>query len=444
VSPAPRKRFLIIGAGAAGISACEAIRSLDSAGEISLVTDDPHGYYSRPGLAYFLNGELGEDVLYPFSKKDFKNLNLNQVQGQVERIVPGEHRVELTNRKSVIYDRLLIASGAQASPLTVPGAQLQGVHKLDSMADTRMLLQGARRAKSAVVVGGGITALELVEGLHAQGLKVTFFLRGDRYWSNVLDEIESRIVEGRLLHEGIQLLFNTELAEVMGKNGKVASVLTKDGRTILCEILAFAIGVLPRKELAKNAGINCERGILADEYLRTSAPDVFAAGDVAQVFDPYSGQSVLDTLWSTARAQGCTAGLNMAGSNTRYEKSVPFNVTRLAGLTTTIIGTVGRGRDPSLSGIARGDSETWRLLPDAVIAENNVDVNRLRLVVGDTHLLGAVVMGHQAMSIPLQELISLRADISPIRETLFHTNIIADVVSAFWSKWRINLAETKQ
>jgi NADPH-dependent 2,4-dienoyl-CoA reductase/sulfur reductase-like enzyme len=444
MSPAPRRRYLIIGAGAAGISACEAIRSLDSAGEISLVTDDPYGYYSRPGLAYYLNGEVGEDVLYPFSMKDYKNLNLSQVAAQVERIVPVEHRVDLSTRKSLVYDRLVIAAGAQASPLTVPGAQLQGVHKLDSMADTRTLLQSARRAKSAVVVGGGITALELVEGLRAQGLKVTFFLRGDRYWSNVLDEIESRIVEGRLNHEGVQLLFNTELAEVLGKNGKVVGVLTKDGRTIPCEILAFAIGVLPRKELAMNAGINCERGILADEYLRTSAPDVFAAGDVAQVFDSYSGQSVLDTLWGTARSQGYTAGLNMAGSSTRYEKSVPFNVTRLAGLTTTIIGTVGRGTDPSLSGIARGDSETWRLLPNAVIAENSVDVNRLRLVVGETRLLGAVVMGHQAMSIPLQELISLRAEITPVREALFHTNRIAEVLSTFWTQWRTNLAETKQ
>jgi NADPH-dependent 2,4-dienoyl-CoA reductase/sulfur reductase-like enzyme len=164
---------------------------------------------------------------------------------------------------------------------------------------------------------------------------------------------------------------------------------------------------------------------------------VYAAGDVAQVFDPFSGKSVLDTLWGVAVAQGRIAGRNMAGQAIAYRKSVPFNVTRLAGLTTTLIGTVGRGRDADLPGIARGDSETWRQLPDALVAQNAFDVNRLRLLVGEHHLLGAVVMGDQTLSRSLYDLVAHQADIRPIRAQLLQPMArLGDLIAHFWTKWR--------
>jgi NADPH-dependent 2,4-dienoyl-CoA reductase/sulfur reductase-like enzyme len=200
--------------------------------------------------------------------------------------------------------------------------------------------------------------------------------------------------------------------------------------------VAIAIGIRPRKELAESAGLETERGILVDEYLRTSAADIFAAGDVAQVYDPLLGMSVLDSLWGPARNQGTVAGLNMAGVSIPYEKPVAFNVTRLAGLTTTIIGSVGHGQDDDLLGIARGDSETWRKLPDVITAQNDFEVNRLRLMVGKRTLRGAIVMGDQTISRPLQKLISERADISAIREQLMVPGApLADLVVTFYTKW---------
>jgi hypothetical protein len=126
----------------------------------------------------------------------------------------------------------------------------------------------------------------------------------------------------------------------------------------------------------------------------------------------------------------------MAGKIVPYRKSAPLNVTRLAELTVTIIGTVGRGSDPSLEGIARGDSETWRMLPDAVSAETRQDVSRLRLMLGKERILGAIVMGDQLLSLPLQELINQRVDITPVREELLNTNHLGDAVAGFWSTWR--------
>ena len=137
---------------------------------------------------------------------------------------------------------------------------------------------------------------------------------------------------------------------------------------------------------------------------------------------------------SPAREQGYAAGLNMAGKSEAYVKMVPFNVTRLAGLTTTIIGAVGHGRDEDIVGIARGDSETWRQLPDAIVAQGGFDVNRVRLLVGEDHLIGAVVMGDQKLSVPLQRMISEKINISSIRDTLLKKDTkVADVIVDFWS-----------
>jgi len=427
-------RYVIIGSGVAGIAAIEALRSVDTAAEITLIGDDPYGFYSRPGLAYYLTGELHDKALFPRTADDLRKLNFRYVNQRVTRILRAEHTLEMGDQSAIMYDRLLIAVGAQALPLEVPGADLEGVLKLDHMADAKHILKHARRGRTAVVVGGGITALELVEGLRSRGMKVHYLLRGDRYWSNVLDEQESRIVERRLREEGVTLHHHAEVIEVIGRNGKVSEIRLLNGQTLKCDLVAYAIGIRPRVELAKQAGLAIDRGILVNEYLQTNDPDIFAAGDVAQAYDPLSGRSILDSLWTPARQQGYTAGLNMAGRKTAYLKAPPFNVTRLAGLTTTIIGTVGRGRDDDLVGIARGDSETWRQLPDSVIAQTGFDVNRLRLLVGEKTLLGALVMGDQKLSLPLEKIISGHVDITPIRERLLVPNAkIADIVVEFWA-----------
>jgi NADPH-dependent 2,4-dienoyl-CoA reductase/sulfur reductase-like enzyme len=180
-----------------------------------------------------------------------------------------------------------------------------------------------------------------------------------------------------------------------------------------------------------------------DQYLRTSAPDIFAAGYVAQVFDPFSGKSSLDSLWGPARDQGTTAGFNMVGLNKAYLKVVPFNVTRLAGLTTTIIGTVGRGSDEDLAGIARGDSETWRELPDAIAAQVGFQVNRLRILVGAKTLLGAIVMGDQTLSRPIHYLIADQVDITLIRDQLLQPGApLADILADFWTLHHRTYAKT--
>jgi nitrite reductase (NADH) large subunit len=431
-------RYVIIGSGVAGIAAIEAIRSLDTSNEVVMIGDDPHGFYSRPGLAYYLTGELHDKALFPRTADDYRRMNFRYQKGRVANIARDKHSLNLADQTSIAYDKFLIAVGAQAMPLEVPGSNLDGVLKLDHMEDARRILKYAKRGRTAIVVGGGITALELAEGLLARGMKVHYLLRGDRYWSNVLDERESKIVEHRLREHGITLHYHSELIEITGRNGRLNAVQLLNGTTMKCDLVAYAIGIQPRVELAKQAGLAIDRGILVNEYLQTNDPAVFAAGDVAQAYDPMTGRSIIDSLWNPAREQGYVAGLNMAGKRTAYIKAPPFNVTRLAGLTTTIIGTVGRGRDSDLIGIARGDSETWRELPDSMIAQSGFDVNSVRLMVGEKTVIGAIVMGDQKLSLPLEKIISEHVDISPIRERLLAPNVkVGDVITEFWSQSRL-------
>jgi len=430
-------RYVIVGTGVTGVAAISTLRTLERSAEISMIGDDPHGFYSRPGLAYYLNNELPEKQLTIFSKDDWKKLKIRYIRGLATRLDPQKHQLEVGPASIIKYDRLLIATGSTAVLLNIPGANLLGVVKLDDFEDSRRIIALARRARTAVVVGGGIIAVELVEGLLARGLKVHYFLRGDRYWPNILDETESRLLEHRLAEDGVTLHFHTEAAEVLGKRGKVAGIRTTKGETIRCQMVAVGIGVKPRMELAKAAGLATERGILTDETLQTSNPDIFAAGDVCEMRDPLSGKSFIDTLWHPAREKGKLAAHNMTGRRSTYKRKVAVNVLRLAGVMTTIIGAVGSGVDDDLVSVARGSSETWQQLPNTISLESGTDVNHMRLMIGEQTLLGAMVMGEQKLSLPLQDIISSRVDITPVRHLLKRGAPLGQIVMDFWSTIKV-------
>jgi NAD(P)H-nitrite reductase large subunit len=198
-------------------------------------------------------------------------------------------------------------------------------------------------------------------------------------------------------------------------------------------MVTVAIGARPRIELAQVAGLEVERGILVNETMQTSHPDVFAAGDVGQVYDPLTGKKSLDMLWNPAREQGNAAGLNMAGSTAVYQRAVAVNVLRLGGVMTTIIGAIGSGKNDSPLSFMRGSSETWQQLPNTIAVAKGGGVNQLRLLLGERTIAGALLMGEQTLSLPLQELVSRQVDITPIRAQLLHADApLGQVLMEFW------------
>jgi len=271
-----------------------------------------------------------------------------------------------------------------------------------------------------VVVGGGITAIELAEGLVANGVTTHYLMRGDRYWASVLDERESALVETRLQHDGVVLHRNTELGRVIGHRHRIAAIETRDGERIEADMLAVAVGTQVRLELATQIGLQTGRGIFTDDTLATSECDIYAAGDAAEVLDPATGRRGIDSLWSVAVAQGRVAGANMAGgSESCMPRPAPFNVTRLGGVTTTLIGAVGAGgRDGDLVALARGDSNAWREQLDGFAVATDSGANHLRLILSEDRILGAVVMGDQSLSRTLLHVIRARLDIREVRGRL--------------------------
>lgn len=430
--------YVIVGSGAAGIAAVEILREIDARAKITLVTADRDGYYSRPGLAYLLTGHLPEKQLFPLTAREYTQLRLETIHDYALAVDADEHRLLLERHGSIEYERLLLAVGAQANMPALEGIDLEGVVKLDTLSDARRILKLARKSQRAVVIGGGITAIELAEGLAAQGVETHYFLRRERYWPGVLDPQESGLVERRLEMEGIRIHYHTEIERINGKRGKVSGVETTSGTQIDCQMVAVAIGIRPRLELARSSGLKIDRGILVDEQLRTSAEDVFAAGDVAQVFDAGRGEFLLDSLWWPAVEQGRIAGRNMAGHSVSYQKPIAMNVTRIGGLTTTLIGAVGGGDvDRDLVSIARGDSETWRQAPHAFAIEHDHEADRIRLLMEDNTIVGALLMGDQTLSLPLQDLILRQVDIGTIRHDLISSQEFpGDLLTSFWRQWQ--------
>ena len=344
----------------------------------------------------------------------------------------------LESGRQLVYDRLLLATGSKAIGTRVPGAELDGVVTLDGMDDARGIVRRCGKGKVAVVVGGGITALEIVEGLRARGVHVHYFMRKERYWSNVLSESESRIVELALQREGVEIHTFTDLAAIRGRGGKVAAVETSGDDVIPCDIVAAAVGVRPRIELARAAGLPCDRGILVDEYLRAGDPDIYAAGDIAETADARTGHRQLEVLWNAALLKGRVAGLNMATEPAHtYFQNASINVTRLAGLHTTIIGTVGNGTDADLEGLSRGDSQIWSELSDKAVVEAGRGDAHIRLALDEHTIAGAVVIGDQTVSYPLQEFIDERVDVTAIRPALeARAAPVVEIIDRLFADWR--------
>ncbi|MFM8319803.1 MAG: FAD-dependent oxidoreductase, partial [Chloroflexota bacterium] len=245
--------FLLVGTGIAAFSAAAAVRAHDIHARITLVGEERDSLYSRPGLAYLLNNEIPEAQLFGLTAGDLRRLRARRILGRVERIDRAMRLAFLQDGSALPYTRLLLATGALAARLELPGAGLPGVFKLDHLQDARALIRYARRGRSAVVIGGGITALEIAEGLLARGLSVHYLMRSTRYWSGVLDQDESQIIEQRLCAAGLQIHAHTQAVEILGKD-RVRGVRLSSGEQIACDLVGAAIGIVPRKELAAAAG----------------------------------------------------------------------------------------------------------------------------------------------------------------------------------------------
>jgi NADPH-dependent 2,4-dienoyl-CoA reductase/sulfur reductase-like enzyme/nitrite reductase/ring-hydroxylating ferredoxin subunit len=319
-SEAAPSKIVIIGGGAAGFAALEMLRRRGFDGSIVVLSDDDAAPVDRPNLSKdYLAGKApkGWLPLRPASFYVENNIDL-RLNSLVTGVDPRSRDVLLIDGTRLPYDRLLLATGAEPVVLSIPGANQPHVRTLRSLADCRAILKLAKTARCAVVIGASFIGLEVAASLRARRIEVHVVAPEKRPMERILGPEMGDFV--RLLHEEHGVVFHLKdtASSIDGNQVKLAG-----GGTLEADFIVAGIGVRPRVELAERAGLTVDRGVVVNEYLETSAPGIFAAGDIARWPDPHTGQSIRVEHWVVAERQGQTAALNMLGHNVKFT-AVPF------------------------------------------------------------------------------------------------------------------------
>jgi 3-phenylpropionate/trans-cinnamate dioxygenase ferredoxin reductase component len=405
------RTFVIVGASLAGAKAAETLREEGFDGRLVLVGAEADRPYERPPLSKdYLRGEVGREKVYVHPDGFYAEHDIELRLGRtVEALDMSGRELELDGGERLAYDRLLLTMGAEPRRLSIPGAELEGVLYLRSVQDSDALRARLDRGGAVVVVGAGWIGAEVAASARQLGLDVTLIEPTSVPLERVLGPEAGAIYRDIHADHGVQLLLGTGVEAFEGDEA-VERVRTSDGRVIACDLVVVGVGVQPRVKLAERAGIAVDNGILVDEHLQTSAPGVFAAGDVANAHHPFYGERIRVEHWANALNQGPAAARNMLGQSVPYERLPYFYSDQYD------VGMEYSGFAPSWDRVVfRGDPKdrefvAFWLAQDRVVAGMNVnvwDVNeaiqqliRERIEVDDRRLADP--------DVPLEELTSLQ------------------------------------
>lgn len=316
-------KYVIIGNSTAAVNAIEAIREIDREGSITVLSDEKYFSYGRPLISYYLYGKISLENM------NYKGLDFYEKNGVTTLL--GVTAVKIDSEKKVVlledgreieYDKLLVATGSR--PFVPPMAGLEKVKEKYSfmkLDDALSLEKALGKDKNVLIIGAGLIGLKCLEGILDRVGKVTVVDMANRVLPSILDEEGSSIIQKQLEEKGVTFILNDSVAEFTSKT----QALLKSGKTLNFDILVLAVGVRANIELVKDAGGDCERGILTDESQKTSLPDIYAAGDCAASLDYLTNTKKVLALLPNAALQGRTAGHNMAGKEETFTQGIPMN-----------------------------------------------------------------------------------------------------------------------
>jgi len=320
VLPVENARYLIVGGGLAGGSAVEAIRARDREGRIVLVSDERHLPCDRvPRSKEYLMEKIGRDSLFLQQKEFCEEQRVEVLLGRrVLRLDVDRRTAFLHDGGELEFDRLLLATGGRARRLSIPGNDLPGIHYLRTIDDSEALQTAISKARRAVVIGGGFIGCEIAAACVRKRLDATIIEVGPSLLSAALDSETAQWITEYLARQGIHVLVNERAARFVEADGRVAGVETKTGTQVLGDFAAVGIGIAPNVELAQEAGLKVENGIVVDERLRADAADVYAAGDVARFYSPVFDKHLRVGHYDVAVKHGAIAGASMAGGDETF------------------------------------------------------------------------------------------------------------------------------
>lgn len=331
-------RHVVIGNGPAGVVAAETLRRHDPSSEIVLLGDEPEPPYSRMALPYLLAGTVGEPGTYlRHGDAHFEKLAVDVRQARVRRVDTANRTTILNNGAEIAYDRLLIATGAHPIKPPIEGMDAEGVENCWTLPDARRILAGAKPGDRVVLMGAGFIGCIVLEALAARGVDLVVVEMADRMLPRMMDETGGAMIARWCASKGVAVRTGTRVTEIARGNGSLALAVEGDD-PIEADLVVCATGVAPNVDFLDGAGIDCDAGILVDHRLRTSAADVYAAGDVAQGLDFSTGRQEVHAIQPTAVEHGRIAALNMAGVDTRFRGSLSMNVLNTLGLVSSSFG----------------------------------------------------------------------------------------------------------
>jgi NADPH-dependent 2,4-dienoyl-CoA reductase/sulfur reductase-like enzyme len=409
-------RYIIIGGGPAGATAALELRKLDPTGDIFIFSNEDYQFYKRSKIINLISASCSEDTLFLNGRNVYDDNNINFIPSNVKKVIPEENRLEDENGIIYHYDYLLIASGG--SPIMLPwkGIDLEGVHTLYNLDDAKKVAEEVCNAKRVVIVGGGAIAMKAIQNFNKIGLNISIIEKASHLWPIGFDRKVARIVEKKIKENGIQLYLNEELVELKGENNKINSVVLKSGEEIPTDLVVVTIGMRPNINFLKNSGINLDKGVLVDKYMRTNFSNIFAAGDVAQIFDPLYETPILHPTWGNAKKQGKIAAKNMMGDNIKYLGAIPIQTIKIFGFTAITVGITHSKKNFDEISLVSFERELSR-----------------KFVFKNNHLIGALVLGKninkKALKPILKKAVLNQVNIQNLKNILSEIDIYFNVIA---------------
>ncbi len=386
-------RVVVVGAGIAGVSAAEAARKHAPEAEIVLLSRENERPYYRLNLTRYLAGEVDKDELALQTDAWFEEQNIEVQTGcELCRLDPEQKTVTLRDETSLSYDRLVLTMGAHPFIPPFPGATRENVTALRTLADADRILGVAGEGTRCVVIGGGLLGLETAGALARRGVDVTLLEGHGWLLPRQLNQTAARYLEAKVEETGITLRRKARTQELMGEES-VRGVLLEDGDTIEADLVVIATGVRSNTYVARMAGLEVNRGIVVNDHLQTSRPDVFAAGDVAE------HRGVAYGTWGPSQFQGTMAGMNAVGAPAEFVGTPRSNMLKVLGYDLFSIGQV-KPEDASFREI-----------------EGEEGGHYYSFIFRDSHMVSAILMGDTSLSATVKRVVEQKEDCAELLAT---------------------------